>query len=199
MSLPTHTTFHFPYSQFNLHELHNREEREKNPVPELTIEEKNVKKLAAVEATREHGKQLFLEKKFDHAKAVYERGLLIINGAYKLTHEQQQRIDELELLLNLNLASVELRRDDPRQAITYCRLAIQLDPNVVKAYNRMAQAYIKLLEWDEALAQTTKALEISPDDTVATKLQQRIKILKQKEVQQQKAYQRNIAKRLASS
>jgi len=40
---------------------------------EIPLDERNVKKLAAVEATREHGNILFKEGKFNEACAVYER------------------------------------------------------------------------------------------------------------------------------
>jgi hypothetical protein len=50
----------------------------------LSTDQKNVKKVAAVEATREHGNQLFKAGDLDQAYAVYERGVLIVNGALQV-------------------------------------------------------------------------------------------------------------------
>ena len=58
-----------------------------------------------MEATRTHGKQLFQEKNFQAAHAVYERGVMICTGAYDLTDHQFALLRQQECLLNLNMAA----------------------------------------------------------------------------------------------
>ena len=52
--------------------------------PQLSAEEKTQRKVSAVHATREHGKQLYLEGKYAEAFAVYERGVLIASGIFNV-------------------------------------------------------------------------------------------------------------------
>jgi hypothetical protein len=109
---------------------------------ELPLEEKNRKKIAAVDATREHGKQLFAEGKYEHACAVYERvrakrerlrgavrltltrvakGVLIINGCYGMSDEEMERLGKMETLLNLNMAACKLKLKEFPRAVDLCK------------------------------------------------------------------------------
>lgn len=120
--------------------LRKAEARRKASGGDMPIEERNVKKMAAIDATREHGRILFGEGKFEHALAVYERGLLIIHGCYSLTHEQERHAAELELLHHLNVAACQLRLGEHAKAAQACRQALALDAASPKAHYRLGQA-----------------------------------------------------------
>ena len=118
--------------------------------PQLSAEEKTQRKVAAVHATREHGKQLYLEGKYAEAFAVYERGVLIASGIYDVDETLQAQLTALEVLLDVNMAQCQLKLGQWKAATDQARMALQLDPHCAKAHFRMAQAYVGLGEYDEA-------------------------------------------------
>lgn len=93
--------------------------------PQLTLEEKNTKKLRAVEATREDGNRLFKEGQYAQAYAVYNRGTLIAQGTYGLEGEQQTQMDVLESLLELNQSFCQIKLGDNRLAIQHANSALR--------------------------------------------------------------------------
>ena len=126
-------------------------------VPQLSESEKNAKKVAAVHATREHGKQLYTAGQYAEAFAVYERGVLIASGTFNVSPEVQQELLALEVTLDLNMAMCQLKLGNAKGCIDQARMALQLEPGNVKAHYRMAQAHVKLGEYTEARACLQKA------------------------------------------
>jgi tetratricopeptide (TPR) repeat protein len=135
--------------------------------PQLTIAEKNTKKIAAVHATREHGKQLFQAGDYAAAFAVYERGVLICSGIYGVEPSVQEELTQLECLLDINMAMCQLKLHEYPAAMDQCRMALQLDPKNVKAHFRMAQAEVGMGEYGRAREQLNKCTEL--DQTGACK------------------------------
>ena len=62
------------------------------PVVEVPLEQKNAKKRAAIAAAKEHGAQLFKEGDVQQALAVFERGVLIINGTVGLSDAEADEL-----------------------------------------------------------------------------------------------------------
>jgi len=93
-----------------------------SPSSETLLSEKNLKKMRAAHATREDGNRLFREGDFETALAVYDRGVLIINGMYGLDDEQYEEMNQLEAVLNLNMAAVYLKTNKFAQVISQCRM-----------------------------------------------------------------------------
>jgi len=164
-------------------------ERARKRGPGLTTAEKNLKKVEAVDATREHGKQLFQEKNFVAAHAVYNRGVMICTGAYDVTDEQYAYLRELECLLDLNMAACRfgsfllfgsflnsvpfnftfsLQLKENTRCIEECNMALNIDSttpsNVAKAFYRIAQAYVAMSEFDLAEEYLEKAKVHLPSD-----------------------------------
>lgn len=125
--------------------------------PQLSESEKNARKLAAVHATREHGKQLYTAGQYAEAFAVYERGVLIASGVFNVSPETQAELTALEVTLDLNMAMCQLKLGNFKGCMDQARMALQLDAKNVKAHYRMAQAHVKLGEYTEARACITKA------------------------------------------
>ena len=90
--------------------------KDRPEVEEVPIAEKNKKKINAILAAKEHGGILFKEGDYNQALAVYERGLLILNGTYDLDEVQQNQVIELEKFLYLNLAAVTLKLKEFKKA-----------------------------------------------------------------------------------
>lgn len=118
--------------------------------PQLSEEEKTKRKVAAVHATREHGKQLYLEGKYAEAFAVYERGVLIASGIYNVDEALQAQLTAMEVLLDVNMAQCQLKLGQWKAATDQARMALQLDPQCAKAHFRMAQAYVGMGEYEQA-------------------------------------------------
>jgi tetratricopeptide (TPR) repeat protein len=143
-------------------------------VPQESLEVKNVKKVRAIEATREHGKQLFEEGNFQHAYAVYERGILIANGCFSLTDEQQAAVDDHEFALELNMAACMLKLGNPTKALSHARVASRLQPKSVKAHYRIAVAHVDLVSYDKAREELEIVENLDPGNAGARALRQRI-------------------------
>jgi len=162
----------------------------KKEQPQITLEEKNQKKMKAVEATREHGNQLFGEGKYEHAFAVYERGVLIINGAYGMSDEDYDTLTKMECLLDLNMALCQLKLEDFTKCISHCKMAINIDKSNPKAYYRWGQALIEMGEYTEAREKFRKVRELEPSNKECVKQLHKIKKLAQ--IQKDKAKQWSI-------
>jgi len=135
-----------------------RKNQKKN---QLSIEEKNKKKIAAVYATREHGNQLFAKGDYETAFKVYERGVLIINGMYSTSDDDYTKMEEMEAILDLNMAMAKLKLKEYTEAIDHCKMSLQIDKSNPKAYYRMAEAYIGLGEYQDAKNQNETAIKIN--------------------------------------
>ena len=135
-------------------------ERKANAPNELTVEEKNLKKISAVEATREHGAILFKEGKYAHAYAVYERGCLIINGMIDISDETFDQMNKVEGILDVNMAACKLKLKEYQAALDSCRMALNIDEKHVKAHYRMGQAYHAMGKFAQALTRFDSNVDI---------------------------------------
>lgn len=175
-----------------------KKEAENKP-PELPLEERNVKKMAAIEATREHGKILFLEGKYDHAFAVYERGIMIINGTYGMSEEDFKKIAEHELALDLNMAACKLKLKEWKEAINNCKQALGIDKKSLKAMYRMGQAHMGMADYDEARRHMKMVLDIDAKNSGARKALIEIKELKAAQDAKQRQFDLAMQKRIADA
>lgn len=171
-------------------------ERKKNEIP---LPERNQKKVVAVEATREHGNILFKEGKFNEAFAVYERGIMIINGSYGLTEAEQDKMSQYELLLELNMAACCLKLEENLKALDHCKIVLNLDPKNTKALYRLGQANRAMGHLDEAKTQFHQVLELDAKNADARKQLQEIKAIEEEQSRKEKEFRQAIAKKLATA
>lgn len=116
----------------------------------------------------EETKTVWTESLTKAAKAAY----LIQRGDWlegiELTHEalalKLPLRDRAAALTNLCLAEVELRR--AHDAIKNCTSAAELKENLWQAYNNRANAYLLLGDYDAAISDYQRALELRPEHTV---------------------------------
>ena len=163
---------------------------------EPTMEEKNKKKKAAVYAAKEDGNRLFKEKNYKLAYKVYERGVLIINGMYQLSEEDEDEMENIECLLDLNMALVSLKMEDWTEAINCCKMAIQIDDKNAKSYYRWSEALIGMSEYDKARQQSLKAKQLQPKNVAMDKQLSRIDKLQKQQIEKAKKQDQKIAKRM---
>merc|ERR1712039_844408 len=168
-------------------------EKKKN---EVSIEEKNKKKITAVYAAKQDGNRIFKEKNYSLAYKVYERGCLIINGCYQLNEKQEEEMETVECLLDLNMALCCLKMEDYAEAINCCKQALQIDKKSAKAYYRWSEALICMSDYDEARKMSLKAKELEPNDAVIDKQLKRIDDLQKEQLAKAKKEEQKIAQRI---
>jgi len=164
---------------------------------EMPLEERNKKKLAAVEATREHGNILFKEGKYEQAFAVYDRGILIINGSYGMSDEEQAKLTQLELTLDLNMAACQLKLKNYLKAIDHCKMALQIESQHPKAFFRIGQAHLGMGNLAEATQNFKTVLELDPRNAEAVKQLEEIRRLEAQQRDTEKQFAKSMAARMA--
>jgi Tfp pilus assembly protein PilF len=75
------------------------------------------------------------------AKNWYSRSLIWFEYTFAENDEEQEEINEISKKSYVNQAISELRMKDYKTAANSCRLALEIDENLVKALLRRAQAY----------------------------------------------------------
>ena len=169
----------------------------KNVKPKLTPKELNDKKKKAVYAAKADGNKLFKENKLDLAFKVYERGILIINGMHNMSDTEYDEMDKIEEILNLNIALIKLKENDYTEAISCIKMALQLNKSNPKAYFRYAEALIGLSEYNDALIQSNKALNLCKNSKLKIECQKqliRIQKMQQKYIKNSKINDQKFSK-----
>eukprot|EP00808_Paulinella_micropora_P031505 g28193.t1 len=175
-------------------ELKRIHELRKN-TPQPTLEEKNAKKVMAVDATRQHGKELFENGQYKEAEQVYQQGILIIQGTYGLSEEEEKEMEKLEHLLELNLAMVALKLEHWTEALHHCNLANKLEESP-KAYYRMGLAYIGLGQFKDATAALQKAEALLPNDKQVKQQLRRVKQLEEAQRKKAKRVEQKLSQKM---
>jgi len=162
----------------------------------ISMEEKNKKKIRAVYAAKEDGNKLFKEQRYETAFKVYERGVLIINGMYQMTEQQEDEMEGVECLLDLNMALVSLKMQNWTEAVNCCRMAIQIDDKNAKAYYRWSEALIGMAEYAQALEQNARAKQLEPKNKSIERQSARIHRLRKQQTDRAKKEDQKIAERI---
>eukprot|EP01083_Nonionella_stella_P073165 197621_1 len=165
---------------------------------EPTIAEKNKKKIEAVYAAKTDGNRLFKEENYELAYKVYERGVLIINGMYQMTEKEEDEMENVECLLDLNMAFASLKLENYAEAINCCKMAIQIDDKNAKAYYRWSEALIGKSDYDDARKQALKAKALQPNNLAIQRQLDRIDQLQKKQNEKAKKEEHEMAKRLGN-
>ncbi|MBH0219687.1 tetratricopeptide repeat protein, partial [Listeria monocytogenes] len=80
------------------------------------------------------------------------------------SEEEKKAAKALKVSCNLNDAACKLKLKDYKQAAKLCTKVLDLESTNVKALYRRAQAYMNLVDLDEAEIDIKKALEIDPNN-----------------------------------
>jgi len=148
---------HYPSTLASLPIPDCSEERERNPPPPPA--ELNAKKLNAVNLARTEGAKLFKEGNYNEARELYEHAQYILHGMHEMTKEQDAQASELELIMDLNIAACFLKTKRWHDAISRCKMALNVDPQNAKAHFRWADALLGKGEVDAARAKFVEAAE----------------------------------------
>jgi len=148
-------------------------------------------------ACREDGKKLFEEGDFDKALQVFTRGCDILMMAVEFDSHQQAEMAKQELVLTLNVCACLLKKKEWSKAVDQCKAALRLDSKCAKARYRMAEAFIGMCEYDDALSECRNALELAPNNRDTLSLIAKVEALKAQQNEKAKRAERAMSEQLA--
>lgn len=133
----------------------------------------NEERLEQAKIYKEKGTKYFKKENFDLAKKFYEKCVNIIK-------EEMENTDECKLLkvaAYSNVALCHQKTNEPFEAKQACNEVLKLDPNNVKGLYRRGQCNVSINEFEEALKDFQKVIELEPTNKAA---QNQIQICKHK-------------------
>jgi len=169
-------------------------QREANPP--LPLEEKNKKKMLAVEAAKEDGNIQFKQGNYQLALQIYERGVLIVNGTYGMDENDSAKMSKLEKELDLNMALCRIKLKQYPEAIENCKMVLNFDKTNVKALFRKGQAYLLMGEYDQAEKDFHDVLQLDSNNAATKKEMQILQKLRLEQNQKTKKFQASLATKL---
>ena len=125
---------------------------------------------------KNQGNDLFKVKRYKDAREMYIKGLDV--------KCEEESINES---LYLNLAACELELKNYRSCINYCKDALKINSKNVKAFFRMARAFLELDKLEESLEAVNVGLAIESENQALKSIENRIK--QRVELKQQKLNQ----------
>jgi tetratricopeptide (TPR) repeat protein len=117
---------------------------------------------------REEGNRKFRDREFTSAAVSYRRAILYLDYSFGETDADEAKLESERLKCHMNLAAVSIEREDYKDAINHCRLALQIDPKNCKALYRRGLASLRLGDLDEAQKDLYCALKMAPQGEKTT-------------------------------
>jgi FK506-binding protein 4/5 len=114
-----------------------------------------------------------------------------------MSDEQQQKLTQLELTLDLNMAACQLKLKNYLKAIDHCKMALQIEPQHPKAFFRIGQAHLEMGNLAEATQHFKKVAELDPRNADAVKQLGEIRRLEAQQRDQEKQFAKAMAARMA--
>ncbi|BBH06210.1 FKBP-type peptidyl-prolyl cis-trans isomerase family protein [Prunus dulcis] len=123
------------------------------------------------EKIRNTGNRLFKERKFELAKAKYDKVLREFNHVNPQDDEEGKIFSNTRNLLHLNVAACYLKMGECRKSIETCNKVLEANPGHVKALYRRGMAYMTVGDFEEAKSDFNTMIKFDkstePDATAA--------------------------------
>ncbi|XP_021829549.1 peptidyl-prolyl cis-trans isomerase PASTICCINO1 [Prunus avium] len=123
------------------------------------------------EKIRNTGNRLFKERKFELAKAKYDKVLREFNHVNPQDDEEGKIFSNTRNLLHLNVAACYLKMGECRKSIETCNKVLEANPGHVKALYRRGMAYMTVGDFEEAKSDFNTMIKLDkstePDATAA--------------------------------
>ena len=131
----------------------------------------NEDRLKAAKAYKEKGTNYFRRQAYDMAIKFYGKVVYYLGPTPENQHFKQLNEEKNQVLLAgyLNLAQTFLNEDKPFDAIKNCDLALQIDPDNVKAHFRKGLAHVKCKEFDLANGEFERVIQLDAGNRAAVK------------------------------
>lgn len=121
---------------------------------------------------KDEGNAYFKAGRWAHARGKYKRALEFVEhefveqeGGVGEAHKAEAR--KLTAVVLTNLAQVELNAGAPKDCVTQCDKALGIEPASVKALFKRGKARFVLGDWDEAVADFKRVLELDASNVDA--------------------------------
>ncbi|XP_018621361.2 peptidyl-prolyl cis-trans isomerase FKBP4-like isoform X6 [Scleropages formosus] len=124
-------------------------------------------KLEESSAAKEKGARFFKEGKYRLAVVQYKRILAWLAHESDRSEPHGKEVRALRLAVRLNLAVCYLKMQEPAQAAENCNTALELDDCNEKALFRRAQACFAMGEFERALNDFQRLLQLYPENRAA--------------------------------
>lgn len=123
-------------------------------------------RIEAADYCKNRGSEFFKQNKFKLAERQYKRVTQYV-GPYIASDNRNEKKDSLLLAGYLNLAAVYLKLNKPLDVLTNCNLALEMDPNNVKAIFRQGCANFAIKEYETAKSDFEKVLNLDANNKAA--------------------------------
>jgi len=148
-------------------------------------------KIEFAKTKKEQGNVFFKEGRHAIAFKRYEAGANAIKHSKDWEEAEQAEANNLNVVLNLNMAMVKTKQEEWKEVVKYADEAINLQPSNLKAHFRRGVALGSSGSWVEAESALKKALEIDPENKeVKRELARLHKRIKAQDAKDRKMYQR---------
>ncbi|CEM16918.1 unnamed protein product [Vitrella brassicaformis CCMP3155] len=148
-------------------------------------------KIKAAERFREEGNIAFRNRNYGLAATHYRRALVQFDYTFPETEEDKKWMESVQLACHLNFAATKLHMREFDDVRTHTRLALDIDPNNVKAFFRRGTASMKEDKYEEAASDFSQALKLEPNNR---EVQQALLALQQKQRHYQQQSKKVITK-----
>ncbi|KAI8140055.1 hypothetical protein BJV82DRAFT_520896 [Fennellomyces sp. T-0311] len=117
-------------------------------------------RLEAAASKKQEGNDLFKKGSIEHALFAYRKAREYIIDLWNCEPEEMDECRELVIAIQGNIAMCYLKLREWNNAIEVCKKVLERDPSNIKAYYRIGQASIELVEFDEGLAFVQRGLQV---------------------------------------
>jgi len=132
---------------------------------EWAIYEKSTEeKIAAADRFRQEGNEAYRKHNYGLAAVHYRKALLQFDYTFADTDDEEKAVENVKVPCLLNLAACKCQQEEWDEVLTHCRLALEVNPRLVKAFYRTAQAHLARDQFDLAKDALMSAYEIEPQN-----------------------------------
>merc|ERR1719188_1272155 len=130
---------------------------------EWAIYEKSTEeKIKAADRFRQEGNEAYRKHNYGLAAVHYRKALLQFDYTFVEGEEEEKAVDAVKVPCLLNLAACKCQQEEWDEVLTQCRLALEINPRLVKAYYRTGLAHSARDHFDLAKDALMSAYEIEP-------------------------------------
>lgn len=156
-------------------------------------------KLLAADTSKAKGTEHFKAGRLETALKYYNRIVELLKSEQSLEGEEGSKRDALMLAGHLNLSIVYLKKNEDLLCVEQCDKALELDAKNVKALFRRGQANVLLNEFEKAIGDFNKAIELDPANKAAQQQLAMAKAKQRAQLQREKKMFRSMFEKMASS
>mmetsp|Transcript_7 Transcript_7/g.16 ORF Transcript_7/g.16 Transcript_7/m.16 type:complete len:283 (-) Transcript_7:2-850(-) len=128
------------------------------------VDKTTEQKLKECAEFRDQGNAWFQEGQYFRASEKYRKVQIWLDYTFANDDDEQKKMDDILLPALVNLGICQIKLKQYSEAVNTCRLALQIDDSVVKAYYCRAKAYRCMDEFDKADDCIADALRIEPNN-----------------------------------